>query len=79
MEQKRSFGRKFWLGFILGLAFLAVSLVLGYTAMTVAPQVPLVGLSTVIGAIAVGLGSIMATFVWGNAKEYEAKNEQSPK
>lgn len=49
-------------------AFLACTTLLAYKSLQLA-EPDLVGLSTVIGAIAAGVGAL----VWGNVKEHQAQ------
>mgnify|MGYP001579326869 CR=1 FL=1 len=62
--------RKFWLGAI----FIAASTFIITTALNGQHPPDLIGLATVIGAIAGGLFGI----VWGNVKEHQAKNGKIP-
>ena len=55
--------RKFWLG----IAFLVAASFIGYAGIV--NHSDLVGLATVVGAMAAGTFSI----VWGNAQEWKAK------
>jgi outer membrane lipoprotein SlyB len=57
--------RKFWLGVI----FMFVSGFVTYASLTGTHEPDLVGLATVIGAIAGGVLGV----VWGNVKEHQSK------
>jgi len=59
---------------IVGETFLLVSGFLVFTALRQITAPDLVGLSTVIAAMAVGVGAI----VYGNVKEHEAKSKEIP-
>jgi len=59
--------RKFWLGFM----FMVVSGFITWASLTGNHEPDLVGLATVIGAIAGGVFGV----VWGNVKEHQASNK----
>jgi hypothetical protein len=62
--------RKFWLGIV----FMVVSGFITFAALNGAHDPDLVGLATVIGAIAGGVLGV----VWGNTQEWKAKKGEPP-
>lgn len=62
--------RKFWLGVI----FMAVSGFITFASLNGQHPPDLVGLATVIGAIAGGVLGV----VWGNVREHDAKAKTPP-
>lgn len=56
---------------ILGYAFLGCVTFIVYVAIQNADKPDFLGLATVIGAMAAGVG----TLVWGNVKEWESKSK----
>lgn len=63
--------RKFWFGLAIGLPYLAGALALGWQALALGRDLTATGL--MIGAIATGVCGVMGLFIYGNAKEGQAK------